>query len=51
MPQQTQPGAASGVPLPKTTEVLVMETPKPGVIAQQIMAVIPLHYGAEAAAS
>ena len=44
MPQQTQSGAASGVPsipTPKTTAVLVIETAKPGVTAQQIMAVIP----------
>ena len=40
MPQQTQFGAASSVPTPKTTAVLVIETPKPGVTAQQIMAVI-----------
>jgi hypothetical protein len=44
MPQQTQSGAASGVPsvpTPKTTAVLVIETAKQGVTAQQIMAVIP----------
>jgi len=44
MPQQTQSGAASGVPsmpTPKTTAVLVIETAKPGVTPQQIMAVIP----------
>ena len=41
MPQQTQSGAASTVPTPKTTAVLVIETAKPGVTAQQIMAVIP----------
>ena len=44
MPQQTQSGAASDVPsipTPKTTAVLVIETAKPGVTAQQIMAVIP----------
>jgi hypothetical protein len=38
------PGAASGVPrvpTPKTTAVLVIETAKQGVTAQQIMAVIP----------
>ena len=29
------------VPTPKTTAVLVIETPKPGVTPQQIMAVIP----------
>jgi hypothetical protein len=44
MPQQTQSGAALGVPSvprPKTTAVLVIETAKQGVTAQQIMAVIP----------
>ena len=41
MPQQTQSGAASSVPTPKTTAVLVIETAKEGVTAQQIMAVIP----------
>jgi hypothetical protein len=41
MPQQTQSGAASSVPTSKTTAVLVIETPKPGVTAQQITAVIP----------
>ena len=41
---QSQSGSASGVPsvaIPKTTEVLVIQTPKQGVTAQQIMAVIP----------
>jgi hypothetical protein len=41
---QPQSGAASGVPsiaIPKTTAVLVIETPKHGVTPQQIMAVIP----------
>ena len=41
---QSQSGAASGVPsvaIPKTTEVLVIQTPKQGVTPQQIMAVIP----------
>jgi hypothetical protein len=44
MPQQTQYGAASGapsIPTPKTTAVLVIETAKQGVTAQQIMAIIP----------
>jgi hypothetical protein len=41
MPEQTQPGAASSVPTPKTTAVLVIETAKQGVTAQQIIAVIP----------
>jgi hypothetical protein len=41
---QSQSPSASGVPsvvIPKTTEVIVMLTPKQGVTAQQIMAVIP----------
>src|ERR1700760_1524379 len=41
---QSQSGIAPGVPsvaIPKTTEVLVIQTPKQGVTAQQIMAVIP----------
>jgi hypothetical protein len=41
---QSQSGTASGVPgmpTPKTTEVLVILTPKKGVTPQQIMAVIP----------
>ena len=41
---QSQSGVASGVPsaaIPKTTAVLVIATPKPGVPPQQIMAVIP----------
>jgi hypothetical protein len=41
---QSQSGAASGVPSiakPQTTAVLVIETRKPGVTPQQIMAVIP----------
>ena len=41
---QPQSAAASGVPsvaIPKTTEVLVILTPKQGVTPQQIMAVIP----------
>ena len=41
---QSQSGAASGLPsvaIPKTTEVLVIQTPKQGVTAQQILAVIP----------
>ena len=37
------PGAASGVPIPKTTGVMVIETPKEGVTPQQIMDVIPLE--------
>ena len=41
---QSQSGEASGVPsvaVPKTTAVLVIQTPKQGVTVQQIMAVIP----------
>jgi hypothetical protein len=41
---QSQSGVASGVPslaIPKTTEVLVIQTPKKGVTPQQIMAVMP----------
>jgi hypothetical protein len=41
---QSQSGAAPGVPgiaIPKTTAVLVIETPRPGVTAQQILPVIP----------
>ena len=41
---QSQSGTASGVPsiaIPKTTEVLVIQTPKKGVTPDQIMAVIP----------
>jgi len=41
---QSQSGSASGVPsiaIPKTTAVLVIETPRQGVNPQQIMAVIP----------
>jgi len=43
---QSQSGQSSGVPslaIPKTTEVLVILTPRPGVTAEQIMAVIPLE--------
>jgi len=41
---QSQSAVAPGVPsvaIPKTTEVLVIQTPKQGVTAQQILAVIP----------
>jgi len=41
---QPQSGSASGVPsvaIPKTTGVLVIQTPRQGVTAQQVMAVIP----------
>jgi hypothetical protein len=41
---QPQSQAASGVPsvpIPKTTAVLVIQTPRKGVTPQQIMAVIP----------
>ena len=42
--QSAQSGVAPGVPsvaIPKTTAVLVIETPKPGVTAQQIISVMP----------
>ena len=38
--QSVAPGVPS-VAIPKTTEVLVIQTPKQGVTAQQVMAVIP----------
>jgi hypothetical protein len=41
---QPQAGATPGVPavaVPKTTEVLVIQTARPGVNAQQIMAIMP----------
>jgi len=41
---QTQPAGGPCVPsiaIPKTTEVIVIETPKQGVTPQQVMAVIP----------
>ena len=41
---QSQPAVAPGVPsvaIPKTTEVLVILTPRQGVIPQQIMDVMP----------
>jgi hypothetical protein len=38
---QSQSAVAPGVPIPRTTEVLVIQTPKKGVTAQQILAVIP----------
>src|SRR5580704_5160616 len=41
---QSQSGVSSGVPsvaIPKTTDVLVIQTPKQRVTAQQIRAVIP----------
>ena len=41
---QSQSGAVSGVPsvaIPKTTAVLVILTPRKGITADQIMAVIP----------
>ena len=41
---QSRPETASGVPsiaIPKTTAVLVIETPRKGVTPQQIMAVMP----------
>jgi hypothetical protein len=39
--QSRQAPGASGVALPKTTEVLVILTPKQAVTRQQIMAVMP----------
>ena len=41
---QSLPGASSGLPsgaIPKTTQVLVIETPRQGVTVAQIMAVMP----------
>jgi hypothetical protein len=41
---QSQPGVAPGLPsvaIPKTTAVLVIQTPRQGVTFQQVMAVIP----------
>src|SRR5205807_1084154 len=41
---QSQSGAAPGVPsvaIPKTTEVLVIQTARQGVTPQQVMAVMP----------
>src|SRR6266567_6683162 len=41
---QSQSGANTGLPsaaIPKTTAVLVIQTPKQGVTVQQVMAVIP----------
>ena len=41
---QSQSAVASGVPsvaIPKTTEVLVIQTPKQGVTVQQILDVMP----------
>ena len=41
---QSQSGGGSGVPsiaIPKTTEVIVIQTPRQSVTAQQVMAVIP----------
>jgi hypothetical protein len=41
---QSKPGGASAVPsvaIPKSTGVLVIQTPKPGVTPDQIMAVMP----------
>ena len=39
--QSAQAPGASGVLQPKTTEVMVMVTPKQGITRQQIMAVMP----------
>ncbi|HLK08408.1 MAG TPA: hypothetical protein VKV30_10710 [Candidatus Angelobacter sp.] len=44
MKAQSQSGAASGVPsvaIPKTIEVIVIQTPRQGVTPDQIMAIIP----------
>ena len=41
---QSLPGASSGLPsaaIPRTPQVLVIETPRQGVTVQQIMAVMP----------
>ena len=41
---QAIPGGSSGLPsaaIPKTTQVLVIETPRQGVTVQQIMAIMP----------
>jgi hypothetical protein len=40
-PQSGQAAGASGVALPKTTEVMVIVTARQGVTRQQIMAVMP----------
>jgi hypothetical protein len=43
---QSQSGVSQGLPsaaIPKTTAVLVIQTPKQGVTVQQIMAVMPLE--------
>lgn len=40
-PQPPQASGAPGVPIPKTTAVLVFLTPKPGVTPSQIMSVMP----------
>ena len=44
MKTQSQSGVASSVPgiaVPKTTEVIVIQTPRQGVTPDQIMAIIP----------
>jgi len=44
MKAQSLSGVASGVPsvaIPKTTEVIVIQTPRQGVTPDQIMAIIP----------
>jgi len=41
---QSQPESTTGLPsvaIPKTTAVLVIQTPRPGVTFQQVMAVMP----------
>jgi hypothetical protein len=41
--QSTAPSGLPSVAVPKTTAVLVIETPRQGVSFQQVMAVIPLE--------
>lgn len=41
--QSTAPSGLPSIAVPKTTAVLVIETPKQGVSFQQVMAVIPLE--------
>jgi len=41
--QSTAPSGLPSIAVPKTTGVLVIETPKQGVTFQQVMAVIPLE--------
>src|SRR3954447_17246944 len=41
--QSAAPAALPSIAVPKTTAVLVIETPKQGVTFEQVMAVIPLE--------